>query len=221
MLRLLERVKHHRADPELLAGLVHALRYCGLLDASVAAFENAHRLDPNVVTSVCHTFWMLDDTRRAVETESHENPLMGMLAALRNDQTAPVIAELKRLEAKASGALRYLTRAFRAALEQDRDAFEAPFDAITASSRDPENLYYMSLVAAYAGDGERALATLERVVAGGWSCHAPIAREPWLASVRDTPRFEALLAEAEARQRKAAAAFREAGGDRLLGLAGD
>ena len=56
MIRLLERATRHRADPELLAGLVHALRYCGLLDASVAAFENAQRLDPNVLTSVCHTF---------------------------------------------------------------------------------------------------------------------------------------------------------------------
>ena len=42
---------------------------CGFLDASVASFERAQRLDPNVVTSVCHTFWMLGDTRRAVETE--------------------------------------------------------------------------------------------------------------------------------------------------------
>ena len=218
MLRLLERATRHRADPELLSGLVHALRYCGLLDASVVAFEKAHRLDPNVVTSVCHTFWMRGDTRRAVETERPEDTLMGMLAALRDDQTARVIAELTRLEAKMSGAMLYSTRAFRAALEQDRDAFEGPFDAITASSRDPENLYYMSLVAAYAGDGERALATLERVVAGGWFCHATIAREPWLASVRDTPRFAAIIAEAEAGHRRAAAAFREAGGDRLLGL---
>ena len=218
MLRLLERARRHRADPELLAGLVHALRYCGLLDASVAAFEKAQRLDPNVVTSVCYTFWMLDDTRRAVETERQEDTLMGMLVALRADQTASVITELKGLEAKTQGALLYSTRAFRAALEQDRDAFEAPFDAITASSRDPENLYYMSLIAAYVGDGERALATLERVVAGGWFCHATIAREPWLACVRDTPRFAALVAEAEAGHRQAAAAFLDAGGDRLLGL---
>jgi hypothetical protein len=62
MLRLLERATRHRADPELLSGLVHALRYCGLLDASVVAFEKAHRLDPNVVTSVCHTFWMCGAT---------------------------------------------------------------------------------------------------------------------------------------------------------------
>ena len=219
MLRLLERAARHRADPELLAGLVHALRYCGLLDASVAAFENAQRLDPNVVTSVCQTFWMLGDVRRAVETERQEDQLMRILAAVRNDQTAPVIAELKRQEAKTRGALLHSTRALRAALEHDRDAFAAPFDATTASSRDPENFYYMSLMAAYVGDAERALAMLERVVAGGWFCYATIAREPWLASVRDTPRFVTLLAEAETRQRKAAAAFREVGGDRLLGLA--
>ena len=95
MLRLIERAKQHRADPELLAGLVHALRYCGLLDASVAAFEKARRLDPNVVTSVCHTFWMCGDTQRAVETEG-EGGMIGMLAALRAGQTAPVIDELKR-----------------------------------------------------------------------------------------------------------------------------
>ena len=218
MLRLLERAKRHRADPELVAGLVHALRYCGLLDASMAAFEKARRLDPNVVTSVCHTFWMRGDTGRAIETEPEGNRFMGLLAALRENQTAPVIAELKRREEKARGAELYSTRAFRAVLEQDPDAFAAPFDAVAAGIRDPENLYYMSAMAAYVGDVERSLAMLERVVAGGWFCHRTIAREPWLECVRDTPRFAALVTEAETGHRRAAAAFLEAGGDRLLGL---
>ena len=161
---------------------------------------------------------MLGDTRRAVETERQEDQLMRLLAAIRDDQTAPVIAELKRLEAKARGTQLYQTRAFLAMLEPDRDAFTASFDATTEDVRDPESFYYRALMAAYLEDVERTLATLERVVAGGWFCHATMAREPWLACVRDTPRFEALLAEAEARQRKAAAAFREAGGDKLLGL---
>ena len=218
MLRLLERVKHHRVDPELLAGLVHALRYCGLLDASVAAFEQAQRLDPNVATSVCHTFWMLGDTRRAVETERQGDPMMGMLAALRDEQAAPVIAELKQRVAKASGAALYSHRAFLAVLEHDRDAFAAAFDATTVDLRDPENCYYRSLMAAYVEDVERALAMLERAIAGGWVCHTTIAREPWLECVRDTPRFAALVAEAETRHRHAAAAFLAMGGDRLLGL---
>ena len=39
MARLVERA--HSADPELLAGLVTTCRYCGLLDASVAAHARA------------------------------------------------------------------------------------------------------------------------------------------------------------------------------------
>ena len=183
----------------------------------MAAFEKAQRLDPNVVTSVCQTFWMLGDTRRAVENERGER-MMGMLAALRDNQTAPVVAELKRREAKASGSALDSIRAFLAMLEQNRDAFAAPFDATAANTRDPENLYYMALMAAYLNDDERTLAMLERVVAGGWFCHATIAREPWLKPVRHMPRFAALVGEAETRHRQAAAAFLAAGGDRLLGL---
>ena len=43
MLRLIEQAKKRRADPALFAGLVHACRYCGLLEASLAAHEHAQR----------------------------------------------------------------------------------------------------------------------------------------------------------------------------------
>ena len=52
MKRLLKRAHSHRNDANLFAGLVHACRYCGLLEASVAAHERARRLDPHVRTSV-------------------------------------------------------------------------------------------------------------------------------------------------------------------------
>ena len=48
MTRLLERAQSRTADPELFAGLVHACRYCGLLDASIAADEQALRLDQKI-----------------------------------------------------------------------------------------------------------------------------------------------------------------------------
>ena len=57
MLRLIERAKKQTADPELFAGLVHTCRYCGLLEASVAAHEHAQRLDPKMSTSVNNTYW--------------------------------------------------------------------------------------------------------------------------------------------------------------------
>ena len=166
MLRLLAGVKRHRADPELLAGLLHAPRYCGLLEASVAAFEKAERLDPNVTTSVSHTFWMLRDTHRAVETETEGDRMMSMLAALRNDQTDVAIAQLRRRAAKASGAALVTTSTLIAVLEKDAEGFAGPFDALVATTRDPENLYYSSLMAAYVGDVERCLSTLERTVGG-------------------------------------------------------
>ena len=166
MLRLLAGVKRHRADPELLAGLLHASRYYGLLETSVAAFEKAERLDPNVTTSVSHTFWMLRDTHRAVETETEGDRMMSMLAALRNDQTDVAIAQLRRRAAKASGAALVTTSTLIAVLEKDAERFAGPFDALVASTRDPENLYYSSLMAAYVSDVERCLSTLERTVGG-------------------------------------------------------
>ena len=47
MTRLL-RLAAHAADAEIYGGLCHVLRYCGLLEASVAAHEQEVRLDPKV-----------------------------------------------------------------------------------------------------------------------------------------------------------------------------
>ena len=62
MARLLERSK--AADPEILAGLVTTCRYCGLLEASVAAHARAVALEPPIKTSVPHTWFMQSDYAR-------------------------------------------------------------------------------------------------------------------------------------------------------------
>ena len=46
LVRLLGEAARHGNDPELFAGLVHACRYCGLFDQSIAAHAEARRLDP-------------------------------------------------------------------------------------------------------------------------------------------------------------------------------
>ena len=63
-MRLLNEANRHGNDPELFAGLVHACRYCGLFEESIAAHVEARRLDPNVPTSLEQTLLMageLDD----------------------------------------------------------------------------------------------------------------------------------------------------------------
>jgi hypothetical protein len=65
MARLLTRTQS-TSDPEIFTGLVIACRFCGLLDASLAADRQARRLDPTVRTSVMYTHFMLGDWERAI-----------------------------------------------------------------------------------------------------------------------------------------------------------
>ena len=58
IVRLLKEANRHGNDPELFAGLVHACRYCGLFDESIAAHAEARRLDPNIPTSLEQTLLM-------------------------------------------------------------------------------------------------------------------------------------------------------------------
>jgi serine/threonine protein kinase/tetratricopeptide (TPR) repeat protein len=64
LVRLLAEASRHGNDPELFAGLVHACRYCGLNEQSVAAHDEARRLDPNIHTSLEQTLLMIGDLDR-------------------------------------------------------------------------------------------------------------------------------------------------------------
>src|SRR6185503_17139837 len=72
MVRLLGLAADTRNDAELFAGLVHACRYSGLLEASLAAHREAQRLDPNLPTGVVHTLWQLGDFERLIELKGGE-----------------------------------------------------------------------------------------------------------------------------------------------------
>src|SRR5205823_10517949 len=66
LVRLLGEASRHGNDPELFGGLVHACRYCGLYEQSVAAHAEARRLDPNVPTSVEETVLLTGDIDRLI-----------------------------------------------------------------------------------------------------------------------------------------------------------
>ena len=69
-MRLLGEAGRHGNDPELFAGLVHACRYCGLFDQSIAAHAEARRLDPNVPTSFEQTLLMTGEIDRLLTVEA-------------------------------------------------------------------------------------------------------------------------------------------------------
>ncbi len=70
LVRLLGLARTTRNDPETFAGLVHACRYSGLLEASEAAHHEARRLDPHISTSVVYTWWARGDMERVIAETS-------------------------------------------------------------------------------------------------------------------------------------------------------
>ena len=70
VVRLVGEAARHGNDPELFAGLVHACRYCGLNEESLAAHAEARRLDPNVPTSFEQTLLMAGQIDRLITAES-------------------------------------------------------------------------------------------------------------------------------------------------------
>ena len=98
MVRLVERAKTARTDPELFAGLVHVCRYCGLLEASVAAHQRASQLDPTVRTSVCHTYLLLGDYHRALEMSREVLGYVGPLALISLGRQQEAVALARRME---------------------------------------------------------------------------------------------------------------------------
>ena len=172
MLRLLECAKEQRADPDIFAGLVHACQYCGPLDASIAAYERARRLDSNVRTSVCHAYWLSGDFEQGLATDTGGS-FMKLLVSIRRGQLAQVVDDLKRIGANPTSQYDRGWRLLLAVLEKDRAVFDAGFEAEAADLRDPEGMYYWALMAAYVGDIDWTLEMLGRAVGRGWTACVP------------------------------------------------
>ena len=216
MVRLLHQARTRSTDPELFAGLVYACRYCGLLDASVAAHDAARRIDSQVKTTVAHTRWILGDYQGALDSAGEAPSLVGFcLCAL--GRQAEALRWLKETEAKIQTNKRQFVAPLRALLEGDRAASLSAIDRITTSHwRDPEGLYYLVRQLAYLGAGDEAVALLNRVVNGGFFCYPLFTRDRWLESLRDRHDFKDVLHHAETEHHKSVGAFQSAGGDALL-----
>jgi tetratricopeptide (TPR) repeat protein len=221
MVVLLARLKSRSADPEVFAGLVHSCRYCGLLEASVSAHQQARRLDKLMTTSVIWTFWMMGDYGRALQETAGETvgyiPGLVLASMGRERDAIAVLREREQMKADVH-VLGYVT-ALRALLEGRREeSVQAIERTVGGGYTDPEGLYFLARELAYLGERDRALAVLERSVTGGFSCFSTMARDGWLDPLRAESRFTAILGSAEAKHRDALTIFVQNAGDRLLGL---
>ena len=217
---LMRRARQRPNDPELYAGLVHSTRYCGLLEASVAADRMAHRLDPTVPTSVRYTYWMQGEFEKAIAGDPHGRDFLVPYALTALGRYEEALSIYRDLEEKLrNGVAVSVFESQRAALEGNREEFLAANARIMHSGfRDPEGLYFQARTAAFLHANETAFPILEQVVKAGFLCHRSMDLDPWLDGLRGDPEYRRIHRISAERHREARVRFLEAGGDRLLGI---
>lgn len=226
MLRLLTLVEKGTNNPDVFAGLVMALRFCGLLDESAAAHDQARQLDPSISTSAQHTFWMKGDYERALATVDHERDFGGDAAFIYESmgdlaRAGEILEErLRRITMsdswKQSGVAKNLLTMFAAVISGDTSVVEGLRKH--RDFRDPEGLYFMGRCLARLGAYDDALDFLDKSERDGFFCFPAFARDAWLDPLRGEARFTDVLRRAESRMRAAAMAFAEHPGSRVLAV---
>ena len=216
LLRLVRRARQRRADAALYAGLVHACRYCGLLDASVAAAEQAKHIDPQISTGVALTYWMRGEYERALEGAGLHGFFTGLeyLSIGRPDEA------IKAAEASANVVRDPTTRQYQTIvpllIKGRTEECRRVLDELAPRNPDPESVFYIARTYAKLGAIDSAVTQFARSVDSGFCVPSTFARDPWLDSIRDQPGFVDALARAQVRHDQAARKFEAAGGLRLL-----
>lgn len=221
LLRLLERVRQRKAEPHVYAALVHACRYGGLLQESVTAHHYARRLDPTITTSVLHTYYMKGDFVRVIdEAYQGSDPLIArVLGAMGRETEAIAAARREETRFATMPMLRAFSTGLRAAFQgQTEEALAAlePFESFGFT--DGEGWLYVAEIYARLAHLERACAALQRAIDAGFVCLPAFARDPYLAPLRNTSLWPALMEQGRSKQLSVAEEFLRADGRKLLGL---
>jgi tetratricopeptide (TPR) repeat protein len=219
MKRLIPRVLI-APDPEVFAGLVSPLCYCGLLDASAAAHRRAIALEPKISTSAPHTWFLQGDYKRTASMKLENNPYIVALAMDEEGRKHEALPLLRALEARIKTRLGDFVTAARTLLEEDYAGSMAAVTRILDSGfSDPQALFYLTRHLARINQEDAAIALFDRVVAGGFLAFPAMARDPWLQWLRGNPRFEMNMGTIERRHREAEKQFEELEGPRLIEVA--
>jgi serine/threonine protein kinase len=225
VVRLLGEAQRHGNDPSLFAGLVHAFRYCGLYEQSIAAHAEARRLDPNVPTSLEQTLLMAGDIERLLAIEP---PLVvagaddgirviGLGLAGRREEAREKLVAMRR--ASHIPAFQEWTEYLMAWLERRRDAMVLSFGSLRhlKIQDDPEAIFQEGWLLCDVGAHAEGIDFLRRAVAKGYFVAPTLRGRPQFDAVREDAAFKAILADADAGREHVLAAFRDAGGERLIG----
>jgi TolB-like protein len=223
MVRLIGEASRHGNDPELFSGLVHACRYCGLFEQSVAAHAEARRLDPNISTGVEQTFLLSGELERLLATEppiagsggDEGIRVIGLGLAGRVDEARQRLLAMRQASRIPTFVL--WTDHLMAWLERRDESLDIAILGNLRVLQDPEAIFQEGLLHCDRGLYEAGLNEIQTAVAKGYFVAPTLARSRQFDGLRSNPVFQRVLADAEAGSARALAAFREAGGEQLLG----
>jgi eukaryotic-like serine/threonine-protein kinase len=225
VVRLLNEATRHGNDADLFAGLVHACRYAGLFDESIAAHAEARRLDPTIATSFLQTLLLNGDIDRIAGIDDAEHVpgggdagirVIGLGFAGRLDEARAALVRMAQggsnqtFEVWRSHLAAWLDRRF-----EDMMASLATFSMLKIFE-DPEAIFQEGWFLCDMDEHARGLPYLQDAVARGYFPVVTLTGRRQFDALRDDPAFKTLLADAEAGREQALTAFREAGGTRLL-----
>ncbi len=198
--RLLRHAHNGNASPDIFVALVLCCRFCGLLEASVAAHERGRELDPQIATSVSHTYYQLGDfdsalSHVAMGAWAIEGMTLGAMGRIPEGVRA--FRSLERSQMPVP--MRAFIVAWRAMLEGNRPESLKAAEQCIEEYLDPEGVFYMGLIMAHLGESERALKALSKCMDEGFNAHQVLLRNSWFDRLRSRTEFSDLLARGEAR----------------------
>jgi DNA-binding winged helix-turn-helix (wHTH) protein len=199
MVRLAHRVAERGDDPESLAGLVHALRFCGLLDESVDAHERAVALDPTIVTSVPHTHFLRCDYPATLDTYGPTRYYLDAAAwaALGDTRRAATMLRERLAATQLSGLMGGVMGSLLALLEERRDEALAMMRSLVID-KEPEVLFYLARHSAMVGAVEDSIRLVQQARETGLVSSYTLEHDVVFASMRDDPEFRREVARAKA-----------------------
>jgi len=219
--RLIKHAVTNRHDAQLFAGLVHACRYAGLIDASVAAHDEAMRLDPNVATSVEYTIAHLPGgaKRAALMTTSRAGGLDGVFPAVilgGPDDTREVLKTIA-IDSVPPAFKRSYDAVIAFAERRTADIIPA-VEAAIAAHVDPEALFLFGMLLLRAGATDRGLQVIGGAVRAGYTPATTLRDNDAFNGLRGNTVFLSIENEAWDTLRANQARFENAGGPELLGM---
>ena len=225
VVRLLTAATRHGNDPELFSGLVHACRYAGLYQESLAAHAEARRLDPNIQTGLEQTLLMTGDVDQLLAADPNADASgaddgIRIIALGLHGRREDAKAALERMKDQPKIPLfRTWTEHLHAWLDRRAPEMLEEIGKLTqlAIFEDPEAIFQEGWLLCDVGAHEKGMTFLERGVDRGYLASPVLKRASQFDPLRGTPAFESLVADGEALRLRALEAFRAAGGERLLG----